>query len=132
VAKVGGLPHLRLRRLGQLLQFGPHLGLGLVLVVILVDVLRDLVDDLAEGNQVGESFSAILRPGMFANARSWWGPQIRASDVVRWPYADAATAPIHEGDIAAVAVRALLEAGQLTRHCAQPCRKKGIRVGNGP
>ena len=54
----------------------------------------------------------FLRPGMFAvNARSWWAPQIRAGDVVRWPYADAATAPIHEQDIAAVAVRALLEAG---------------------
>ena len=54
----------------------------------------------------------FLRPGMFAvNARSWWAPQIRAGDVVRWPYADAATAPIHEQDIAAVAVRALLETG---------------------
>jgi uncharacterized protein YbjT (DUF2867 family) len=55
----------------------------------------------------------FLRPGMFAaNARSWWAPQIRAGDVVRWPYADAPTAPIHEGDIAAVAVNALLD----TRH----------------
>ena len=54
----------------------------------------------------------FLRPGMFAaNALSWWAPQIRAGDVVRWPYADAPTAPIHEGDIAAVAVRALLEDG---------------------
>src|ERR1044072_6248891 len=55
----------------------------------------------------------FLRPGMFAaNARSWWAPQIRVGDVVRWPYADAPTAPIHEADIAAVAVRALLD----TRH----------------
>ena len=54
----------------------------------------------------------ILRPGMFAaNARSWWAPQIRAGDVVRWPYAAALTAPTDERDIAAVAVRALLEAG---------------------
>ena len=54
----------------------------------------------------------FLRPGMFAtNARSWWAPQIRVGDVVRWPYAAAPTAPIHERDIAAVAVRALLEAG---------------------
>jgi uncharacterized protein YbjT (DUF2867 family) len=54
----------------------------------------------------------FLRPGIFAaNARSWWGPQIRAGNVVRWPYAAASTAPIHERDIAAVAVRALLEAG---------------------
>jgi uncharacterized protein YbjT (DUF2867 family) len=54
----------------------------------------------------------FLRPGMFAaNSLSWWAPQIRAGDVVRWPYAAAPTAPIHERDIAAVAVRALLEAG---------------------
>ena len=52
----------------------------------------------------------FLRPGMFAaNARSWWAPQIRAGAVVRWPYADAPTAPIHEADIAAVAVSALLD-----------------------
>lgn len=54
----------------------------------------------------------FLRPGMFAaNALGWWAPQIRAGDVVRWPYAEAPTAPIHERDIAAVAVRALLEEG---------------------
>jgi uncharacterized protein YbjT (DUF2867 family) len=54
----------------------------------------------------------FLRPGMFAaNARSWWAPQIRAANVVRWPYGDAPTAPIHEDDIAAVAVKALIENG---------------------
>jgi len=54
----------------------------------------------------------FLRPGMFAaNALGWWAPGIRAGDVVRWPHADAPTAPIHERDIAAVAVRALLEDG---------------------
>jgi uncharacterized protein YbjT (DUF2867 family) len=47
-----------------------------------------------------------------ANALSWWAPHIRAGrDVVRWPYAAAPTAPIHERDIAAVAVRALCEDG---------------------
>src|SRR5260370_18632963 len=46
-----------------------------------------------------------------ANTLSWWAPQIRAGgDVVRWPYIAAPTAPIHERDIAAVAVRALCEA----------------------
>ncbi len=54
----------------------------------------------------------FLRPGMFAaNALGWWAPQIRAGDVVRWPYGDAPTAPIHERDIAEVAVHALLEEG---------------------
>lgn len=51
---------------------------------------------------------AVLRPGMFAsNALHWWAPQIRAGDVVRWPFAAAETAPIDERDIAAVAARVL-------------------------
>jgi uncharacterized protein YbjT (DUF2867 family) len=54
----------------------------------------------------------FLRPGMFAaNALSWWAPQIRAGDVVRWPHLSAPTAPIDERDIAAVAVRALCDDG---------------------
>ena len=54
----------------------------------------------------------FLRPGMFAgNALGWWAPQIRAGDVVRWPYLAVPTAPIDERDIAAVAVRALCEDG---------------------
>jgi uncharacterized protein YbjT (DUF2867 family) len=52
----------------------------------------------------------FVRPGMFAaNALGWWAARIREHDVVRWPYGDAATAPIDERDIAAVAVRALLD-----------------------
>jgi len=46
-----------------------------------------------------------------ANALRWWAPQIRAGNVVRWPYADAPTVPIDERDIAAVAVRMLCEEG---------------------
>lgn len=54
----------------------------------------------------------FLRPGMFAdNARGWWAAQMRAGDVVRWPYLAAATAPVDTRDIAAVAVRALCEDG---------------------
>jgi uncharacterized protein YbjT (DUF2867 family) len=56
----------------------------------------------------------FVRPGMFAaNALSWWAPQIRAGDVVRWPYLAAPTAPVDERDIAAVAVRALCEDGHV-------------------
>jgi uncharacterized protein YbjT (DUF2867 family) len=52
----------------------------------------------------------VLRPGMFAsNALHWWAPQIRRGDVVRWPYGAAETAPVDERDVAAVAVRALLD-----------------------
>ena len=54
--------------------------------------------------------STIIRPGMFAsNVLAWWSAQMRHDDVVRWPYGEAETAPIDERDIAAVAVRALLE-----------------------
>ena len=54
----------------------------------------------------------FLRPGPFAiNCRNWWAPQVRNRDVVRWFYADAATAPVHERDVAAVAVRALCDDG---------------------
>ena len=67
------------------------------------------IEQLIEASGLRWTF---LRPGMFAaNSLSWWAPQILAGDVVRWPYADAPTAPIHERDIAAVAVRALVDAG---------------------
>lgn len=72
--------------------------------------LRDFhaqMDQLVETSGRGWT---IVRPGMFAaNCAFWWGAQIRSGDAVRWPYAGARTAPIHERDIAEVAVRALLE-----------------------
>jgi uncharacterized protein YbjT (DUF2867 family) len=46
-----------------------------------------------------------------ANALRWWAPQVRAGDIVRWPYLTVHTAPIDERDIAAVAVRALCQEG---------------------
>jgi uncharacterized protein YbjT (DUF2867 family) len=49
--------------------------------------------------------STFVRPGMFAAVRWDGGRRIRA--VIRWPYGDAATAPIDERDIAAVAVHAV-------------------------
>ena len=53
--------------------------------------------------------ATVLRPGMLAaNSLLWWAGQIRSGDVVQWPYAAAASAPIDERDIAAVAVRTLL------------------------
>ncbi len=54
----------------------------------------------------------FLRPGMLAsNSQHWWARQIRAGDVVRWPYLSVPTAPIDERDIAAVAVRTLCNDG---------------------
>ena len=54
----------------------------------------------------------FLRPGVFAlNCLGWWASQIRTGDVVRWFHGAAATAPIHESDIAAVAVCTLCDEG---------------------
>jgi uncharacterized protein YbjT (DUF2867 family) len=53
----------------------------------------------------------FLQPTGFAANTLMWADQIRASDVVRWPYGQAARSLIHERDIAAVAVRALTEDG---------------------
>jgi uncharacterized protein YbjT (DUF2867 family) len=72
-------------------------------------VMVERIERLIETSGLQWTF---LRPGMFAaNALSWWAPQIRAGDVVRWPYLAVLTAPIDERDIAAVAVRALCEDG---------------------
>ena len=49
-----------------------------------------------------------LRPTGFAKNTLMWADQIRAGDVVRWPYPNAARSLIHERDIAAVAVQALV------------------------
>jgi uncharacterized protein YbjT (DUF2867 family) len=71
---------------------------------------RDLgskIESLIEASGLQWTF---LRPGMFAaNATVWWGPQIRAGSIVRWPYLGVPTAPIDPRDIASVAVRALTE-----------------------
>ncbi|WP_447036780.1 NmrA family NAD(P)-binding protein [Streptomyces sp. DSM 118878] len=53
----------------------------------------------------------FLRPNAFATNSLQWAPQIRLGDTVRGPFAAAATAPIHEADIADVAARTLLDDG---------------------
>ncbi len=53
----------------------------------------------------------FLRPTGFAKNTLMWAPQIRAGDMVRWPYGAAARSLIDERDIAAVAVSALIEDG---------------------
>lgn len=50
-----------------------------------------------------------VRPGMFMANTLSWVPSVRAEGVVREPYGDATAAPVHEADIAAVAVAALLD-----------------------
>jgi uncharacterized protein YbjT (DUF2867 family) len=50
----------------------------------------------------------ILRSNDYASNALAWAPQIRSTGVVRGAYGDAATSSIHERDVAAVAVRALV------------------------
>ncbi|MFK0249673.1 NAD(P)H-binding protein [Amycolatopsis azurea] len=50
----------------------------------------------------------VLRLADFAANALAWVPQLKAGDVVRGAYGRAASSPIHETDIAAVAARALL------------------------
>ncbi|MGW2698436.1 NAD(P)H-binding protein, partial [Streptomyces sp. NPDC001296] len=55
----------------------------------------------------------FLRPGTFAtNTRTWWAESIRTDNIVRLPYPLAQSAPVHEKDIAALAVTALTEPGR--------------------
>ena len=75
--------------------------------------VHDGVDQLVETSGLQWT---ILRPGPFAiNCRNWWALQIRNGNVVRWFHANAETAPVHERDIAAVAVRALCGDGHAGR-----------------
>ncbi|MGC5015443.1 NmrA family NAD(P)-binding protein [Streptosporangium sp. DT93] len=53
----------------------------------------------------------VLRPHAFAANTLRWAGQIRAEAVVREPYGAAAMPPLHERDLAAVAVHALLGDG---------------------
>jgi uncharacterized protein YbjT (DUF2867 family) len=69
---------------------------------------RDLAERIERLIETSGMERTFVRAGMFAgNARHFWGPQIRAGAVVRWPYLNVPTAPTDERDVAAVAVRAL-------------------------
>src|SRR5262245_41289915 len=52
----------------------------------------------------------LLRSADYASNAMAWAEQIRAGDVVRGAYGDAATSTIHERDVAAVAARSLVDA----------------------
>ena len=53
----------------------------------------------------------VLRPGAFMSNALMWAPTIRTQDAIYTPFAQAKTAAIDPADIAAVAARALTEAG---------------------
>jgi uncharacterized protein YbjT (DUF2867 family) len=66
------------------------------------------IEDAVRASPLAPTF---LRCGGFAANTLAWAPAIRAEGVVRAPCGDAATAPIAERDVAAAAVRVLLDDG---------------------
>ncbi|MGW0331543.1 NAD(P)H-binding protein [Streptomyces sp. NPDC003011] len=64
--------------------------------------------------RTGLEWTFLRTTGFMANALGL-APQIRAGDVVRFPYGAAARRPVHEGDLAEVGARALLEDGHAGR-----------------
>jgi uncharacterized protein YbjT (DUF2867 family) len=66
------------------------------------------VEEAVRRSGVGWTF---LRAGGFATNTLEWAPAIRTGEPVRMPYPSAARSPIHERDIADVAVRALTAEG---------------------
>jgi len=64
------------------------------------------VEEAAEQSGLGWTH---VRPGMFMTNTLQWAPSIAAESVVRQPFPNSTAAPVHEADIAAVAVAALRE-----------------------
>lgn len=64
----------------------------------------------AEREILGGSFATtVLQPGTFMTNAIFWSDQVRATGQLRLPYLEAEEAPIHEQDIADVAIRVLLD-----------------------
>lgn len=57
----------------------------------------------------GSFATTFLRPGAFMSNAHYWSYSIKATGQVRLPYLDVEEAPIHEQDIADVAIRVLLD-----------------------
>ncbi len=92
------------RRIAFVSSVGVHLGLE----------RRDnnchaYIEELAEERDMAGTFLRVT--GFDCNALASWGNQIRAGDVVRFPYGKAARSSVHEADVAAVAVKALTTDG---------------------
>ncbi len=74
-----------------------------------IALMHSVIESAIEKSGLNWTF---IRPGMFAtNALWWWQHSIRDEGAVRLPYPEARTAPIHEKDLAALAVTALTEPG---------------------
>ncbi|NNH74151.1 NAD(P)H-binding protein [Nocardia uniformis] len=94
------------------------------MVLLSSAAVRDDLDE--QDNPIGRAHAVIerpimesglewtfLRPHGFATNTLEWAPQVRAGNVVRGAYGAASMTLLHEADIAAVAVRALLTAGHV-------------------
>ncbi|WP_209894945.1 NAD(P)H-binding protein [Nocardia goodfellowii] len=83
-----------------------------------IAVMHAVVESALEKSELAWTF---IRPGMFAtNALWWWQRSIREEGVVRLPYPHARTAPVHEKDLAALAVTALTVPGHEGQAYAVP------------
>jgi uncharacterized protein YbjT (DUF2867 family) len=67
------------------------------------------LEELIEDTDLEWTF--LRTTGFACNAAMSWREQIRTTGVVRSPYGDAARSPIHEDDVAAVAVRVMTSDG---------------------
>ena len=57
----------------------------------------------------GSFATTLLQPGTFMTNAIFWSYQVRATGQIRLPYLEAEEAPIHEQDIADVAIKVLLD-----------------------
>jgi uncharacterized protein YbjT (DUF2867 family) len=67
-----------------------------------------VVEDALRASGIDWTF---VRPGAFATNSLMWARSVKADREVRWFYPDVQVAPVHEQDIAAVVVAALLNDG---------------------
>ncbi len=82
---------------------------GVKRVVVLVGYEEGIVEETLRAS--GMQWTLVKPVEFMANVLADWGETIRAEGVVREFYGDALSARVHEGDIAAVAVEALLGGG---------------------
>jgi uncharacterized protein YbjT (DUF2867 family) len=100
VAKAANVQHIVV--LSSLAAADQHYGDSPIRMMHLV------VEQAIERSGIAWTF---LRPGAFATNTLSWARSIKDEAVVRIPFPESESAPIHESDIAAVAVAALLEDG---------------------
>ncbi|WP_020387017.1 SDR family oxidoreductase [Kribbella catacumbae] len=91
---------------------------GVKQVVLLSSMSAQADNDHATGDPHAEAERVIssgsyattrLQPGTFMSNAIYWSYQLRATGQIRMPYLDAEEAPIHEQDIADVALKVLLD-----------------------